>query len=514
MDILEQKRKTTIEDLLLLLLRTLMLLFLALAVCRPFFSDGLVSNMVGAQSDIVVLLDNSYSMDTQQGAQTRWDLAKNLSIKLVDEQNQGTGVALVLANKITEPIIADFSEDYSLIQETIRELPIGSMDSDWAASLSIAHDLLKKGSKSSKRLYVYSDFQISDWAELDPNTRKTIDAISKEVDITFISVNDQQSENISATELRIAAGALRIGSRATFTGVIHNHGKEIAEDIAVDFVVDGEVLESGTITVAAGQKANIHFQYEAFEKGAHQASIKIKGDILRKDNQAHRPFKVVDSVSVLAVSEGENDFGFLPTHFIELALNPFNDGSENEEAVYQFQNSNIGELAGEDLSQYSFVCLSAIRAISSVEATILEEYVSNGGGLIIFLGKETDVATYNANMHKAGAGLFPWELAVDSISESNENISMSIRALNFGHPVWSGLLSSENDYLKQVKLYSAYSFLSGKNDRAIPLAEIVTANNDNIDSGSKPVIVDFKTGRGHTLVITTSSDLSMNDFIT
>ena len=514
MDIMEQKRKTTIEDLLLLLLRILMILFLALAVARPLFQSSAIAGLVGSDADVVIVLDNSFSMGASQGAQTRWEKAKENATKIIEEQASGSGVAIILGSSDPDPIIGEFSSDHALITETLRELPTSSLSNDWAATLAKAKDIMAQSKKGLKKLYVISDFQELDWTAFDENTKALLKELHNNNQVSLISIQDTVTDNLSAIRLRLSTGAMRVGTRAVFAADILNHGIEVAEDVPVDFYVDGQVVESSTVSIGPSQTGTVRFQYEAIEDGYHEASVKLRGDSLAEDNDAYLPFKVVESISVLAVTEGQNDFGFLPTQFVELSLNPYAEGSEAENAIYQFNNIDASELAGEDLMQYAFVCLSGVNAISSVEASILTEYVQSGGGLLIFLGAGTDVATYNANLYQEGKGLFSWPLIVNKIGSEDQKEPISVTPRNFSHPLWLGLVDHQNDYFKQVKVYSAFTFESGKQDNAIPLADLILPKIEGEENISNPpFIVDFTKGRGHCIVVGSSSDLTMNDFI-
>src|ERR1700722_18208397 len=71
----KNQKRMNLEDILLLILRCLMLLFLALALARPALRGA--SGGVGQGSQTaVILLDNSYSMGQTDGGPTRFDQAR------------------------------------------------------------------------------------------------------------------------------------------------------------------------------------------------------------------------------------------------------------------------------------------------------------------------------------------------------------------------------------------------------------------------------------------------------
>src|SRR5580658_9200996 len=80
----QTSRRLKFQELLLLIMRCAVLLFLALAMARPAWS--LVGNRGGRDAvDAVFVIDNSFSMGAREGAKTRFDLAKSAAIHAIDQ---------------------------------------------------------------------------------------------------------------------------------------------------------------------------------------------------------------------------------------------------------------------------------------------------------------------------------------------------------------------------------------------------------------------------------------------
>src|SRR5207249_1793393 len=69
------KRKMNIEDILLLVLRCLILALLAFALARPSLREGGIGAFGGDEAAII-LVDNSGSMSTSDGAVSRFEKAQ------------------------------------------------------------------------------------------------------------------------------------------------------------------------------------------------------------------------------------------------------------------------------------------------------------------------------------------------------------------------------------------------------------------------------------------------------
>src|SRR5687768_3103307 len=70
----QNQRRIELEDIILLILRCLLLLFLAFALARPTMqrAGGILG---GTSVNAVVVVDNSYSMGASDGVATRLELA-------------------------------------------------------------------------------------------------------------------------------------------------------------------------------------------------------------------------------------------------------------------------------------------------------------------------------------------------------------------------------------------------------------------------------------------------------
>ena len=97
------RRRIRLEHLLLLLLRILAILLFVLALADPKLNPGAIVGGLGdVPREVVVVIDNSYSMAlTESDGRTPMVRAKEQIKKLIDDlqQERGDTVTLVLAGK-------------------------------------------------------------------------------------------------------------------------------------------------------------------------------------------------------------------------------------------------------------------------------------------------------------------------------------------------------------------------------------------------------------------------------
>jgi hypothetical protein len=91
------QRKLNIEDIILLILRCLVVALLALALARPALRESNFT-IFGGDETAIVLLDNSGSMATSDGAQTRFEKAQKAAEQVLDSLPGGSSVAVWLVS--------------------------------------------------------------------------------------------------------------------------------------------------------------------------------------------------------------------------------------------------------------------------------------------------------------------------------------------------------------------------------------------------------------------------------
>lgn len=529
MDIV-QERKSRWEEILLIVLRTLMLLCLALAIAQPTLNVAGASLLsLGGQTDVVLLLDDTYSTATRSGAQNRFAMAQEKAIEVIDGLPAASGIALLLGSGHTLPLIRNFSQDHSLVKETVKGLRPGSLSGDVHAMLQDALLVLKTGKSANKKLFLISDFQEREWREPDEKTLKLIQNVGADPAIEFvmIPVSDGQEQNVAARSLTMPSDAVRTGAKVQFTAEVFNQGSEAARDISAELVVEDQVYDNQAIAeLQPGKGKTLHFAFTPVKPGPHRATLRVRGDFLESDNLYCLPFTVADEVKILAVLDSPPMDGEpTPLDFFDLAINPYRERSRDPQAAFSFKFIGAGELGAEPLDAYELVVFAGVTGFTSIDAKQLEEYVSHGGSAVFFLGENSRPELYNASLCRDGAGLFARPLAANGpLHMDDPDAPMEFIPGEASHPMWRGLLDPKDRFFDQAKIYSAFVFDEGKDPapdavangkaapgaapkagRAWPLAEVKAGDR------KAPFIMEFAFGRGRAFVFGTSADLSMNN---
>src|SRR5438093_1571530 len=124
------KRKMNIEDLLLLVLRCLILALLAFALARPAIREGGIG-IPGGDEATLILLDNSGSMSTSDGAVTRFEKAQKAASQILDGMPGGSRVAVWLVSDTVRESISEPTRDFALARKSVREARRSDQGTEW-----------------------------------------------------------------------------------------------------------------------------------------------------------------------------------------------------------------------------------------------------------------------------------------------------------------------------------------------------------------------------------------------
>lgn len=512
LEIVEEQKRFRIEELILLLLRVLMLLFLALAVARPALSSGAMASLIGNDGDALMILDSTFSMATRQGARTRYDAARERAQTVIDGLPQGFGISLINGSTRPDTVIGSYSTDHELVKQTVKSMKPTSLSGKPESMLQHAKKVLKDAKNASKSIFLISDFQREDWETPSEAVKSAIADLGKDNQLVFVPVGDAIDYNLSVAQLSLVQGAVREGQTAYFEARIENQSPEKASSVPVDFVIDGETVDSKSIDVPANQFARIFFSQAIAVAGPHRAILRIGEDANPADNTRYLAFDAHESLKVLAVLDQDPVPGTdKPTDFVELCLNPLSRRQNGSRALYQFTHISAQDLLAVDLSEYELIVMANVSEVSKVEAERLEEFAKNGGGILMFLGQNVDPEGYNAGLYRDGNGLFPWALAPEKMESESRDRPLVFRVTAPEHPVWDHIVEEAKNYMDTVRFYEAFGFVEGDPERGLTLATGKVQKQFE-DSKAMPMIVEFKYASGRAIVVGTSADLSWNNF--
>ena len=509
------KRKMTLEDILLLVARCLVVALIAFALARPALrSAGF--GAIGAGETAILLLDHSGSMSTSDGVTSRFEKAVKAAEEVIDALPSGSAIAVWLVSDVIQDVIPEPTRDLALARKTIREAKRSDQATEWQPAIRKALQLLGRQSGPSKQLYVITDAQAAGWQNVQ-EARNLLEAARKEVQTKLVVVTEGEERNVAITKIQVMSAMVPAKQPARFEVSLANFGPEEARDVAVTLAIDDDppsdeqIIESLPPT---GEPKAISLYVTFSEPGVHTVTARLRPDRCSFDDTRTFALKVIADVDVLLV---DGDPGLEPREsevfYLRNALTPV---PPEMRADYFIKTKTISaaELERVPFSDFEAVVLANVVDLSPAATTAMGAYVSAGGGLMVFPGSRISARFYNERLHTE-AGLLPAAFgeprgeAVDDTKAQRPQVYFHLQAKGYTHRITAPWVDPKSGTLGTAQFYRAFPIILGKTESAIgdigPAAIVLS-----FGDGS-PAIVERAFGAGRVLQFASTADTGWND---
>ncbi|MBI4879504.1 MAG: VWA domain-containing protein [Planctomycetes bacterium] len=523
------RRRLTLESLLLLLLRCLLVVLLALALAQPFVpSSSPLSLFSPAQRDVVLVIDTSYSMGRRAaGGEALLERAKAQAGRVLDGLSSERGDQVTVVALADPPrLLHSVTTDVARAREAVERLA-----PDWrGADLVRTLDYLTENvlGDAHKEVYVLTDLQRETFhpgASAAPESAAAAEAaatpasawrVAAEHDCRFTLVDvgeEAEAHNLAVEELLPRPENVVAGEVVSFTATVRNRTPRDLRAVPATFVIDGQREQGRRVTfdAPAGGVAVVEcstiFRASDAARANHTVEFLLEEDDLPADDRRFLAFPVHQAVSVLLV---DGDFAPEPelreTALLCDMLNPSLD-PETGGTVFRLRVVDDRRFNGraEDPADYDLIVLANVARIDAEAARRLDDAVRAGRGLLVFLGDLVDARSYNERLHRAdGAGLLPARLleARGDVREGSDAVFFPL-VDDFQHPllrVFSDPELRQNPTSVPIRRF----FRTEVSSKDQATAVIMKLNDDPAAPGA--LLLEKPAGRGRVVLFTTTAD--------
>ena len=509
------QRKLNIEDIILLILRCLVVALLALALARPALRESNFT-IFGGDETAIVLLDNSGSMATSDGAQTRFEKAQKAAEQVLDSLPGGSSVAVWLVSDQVKDSIPEPTHDLALARKMIRDAKRSDQATEWQPALRRAIDVLKRQASVHKHIYAVTDGQAAGWKGA-AETRNLLESVKKEVRVRMVLVNEGEERNMAVTNIRLASALAPVNQPLRFEVSVSNFGPEEARNVAVSLAVDDEPAadEQTFDVVPNGGEPKALSMFATFrEPGFHTVTARLHDDRCTFDDHRTFALRVIDEVNVLLV---DGDPGVEPrdseVFYLRNALTPV--PLEMRDRYYIKTRTVSGaELDSVSLKDYEAVVLANVVDLSGPALTSLENFVRIGGGLIVFPGSRLSATFYNDRMHSeramlpAAFGAIRGE-AVDETKAERPQTFFRLQTKDYAHRIVEPWKDPQSGTLGTAQFYRVYTLVPPKKsdvpgDVGPPAVVLSYADGE-------PAVMERAFGFGRVVQFSSTADAGWSD---
>ncbi len=496
------QRRLQIENWLLLLLRCLIPALLALSLARPVLTGA--SQLFGAaKSSLVLLLDNSYSMDFSGGGTANFTEARADATNILASIGRGSDASVLLMAGGVTPLLPAPSSDLDQLQKLLKGVDAGYGAANVPESLETAAALLEKMNNPYRELIVVSDFQRVSWSENDSPARariaKLLHAQKPEPRLTFIHAGAEGTDNVAVESLDYSRLVFGVGQTMQLHATVRNYGERTYPELRVEFRVDGTNRTVSQINLGVREQQKVLFTHVFESPGSHVLEVRVDADALQADNYLQASVPVWDRVPVLILN-GDPSPEVLrsETDFLEIALQPYTKTKADLTDLITTRVILPAQFNAESLAQTRVVVLANVSHLTDQQVHWLNEYVRDGGGLLLFGGDRVRPDWYNQSL--AAPGLLP--LPINALAGSLDPAVPGAKIVgeHYSHAALEMFNDPRNGSLADAEIKQWFKLKETRPGREAAVNVLA-----QLTSGD-PFLVEKKHGEGRVIQCATACD--------
>lgn len=497
------RRRTRLEQWLLLLLRTAIIVTVVLAAAEPYFEVGTVPFVRGVRTHRVLVIDGSYSMGFRPGQASRFEAAKELAARIVDESSQGDGFSLVLMADPARIVVDEPSLDPADFIAELQALRLPHTGGDLAGAAACVERLLAGAARRNPKLarqevYLLSDLGRTSWdpqrlgAKAAEQIQRRFAKLAKTAPLTLIDLGAEDAANLAVTGAAAAEAFAVRGRNIEIRGELQNFSRS-STSVRVQLLADGHRAGEETVRLDPGGQATVVFSHRFEAPGNHVLEIAAPGDRLDIDNHRWIALSVRPSIRVLCVNGQPAGPKGSATDYLAAALAPAAGGPGTAGIQPEVVAENA--LIESDLGQYDCVFLVNIAQFTRSEGLVLDNYLKAGGGVVFFLGDRVMADQYNQTLGGMASNAFdllPARLHARPVDQRH-----LLDPLEYRHPIVQVFRGQERAGLLSTPVQKHFPLeLPAESASQVVLA---------LDDGT-PLVVERPVHRGRVILVGTSAD--------
>ena len=482
-------RKIRIKQILLLILRTLAIIFLVLSFSRPTIRN---INLAGLGSEvkntIILVIDDTPSMSVEDKQGSYISQAKKLAEKILESSEEGDEIYLIRFSDLN--ILKENFEPVSknIAQREIENVEIKDISRTFVDVFLSVSKILDQTKNLSKEVYILTDFQKTNLPEDLSNLPKLDKSFDANTRIYVFKIGEKEAFNISIDSLQVLTKIFGMNKPVTITASLTNHSSENGVNVSSNLYFNDKKVAQKGIDIKSNSSGNFSFTGQIKEYGFNSGRLEIEDDDFLKDNFRYFNFFVPEKIKVLMVSENPNDL-----FFVNLVLSQTVD--DNSEPVFSITQTSTQFFNSYKPENYDILIISSPEKIFNLNP--LKNFIQNGGRVVILPGINSSVISFGKAIESLGLN------TINGVTGSKDTKSSftRFREIDFNHPIFSGIFSEKvQKKIESPKIFQSFNYKPTLNGK-----EIISLENNY------SFLAEEKIGNGVVLLFTSAIDLSWSE---
>lgn len=365
----ETSSRRKLRNLLVLLMRCLAVAMLVFAFAQPFLPQDV--EVKQGENAVSVFVDNSFSMSALSEEAPLLEKAKQRAREII---------SAYAAEDRFQVLTNDFEGRHQRLvskEEAIglvEEIKISPAVRSLSQLLARQNQALGNGKATNKVAYVISDFQ-ANTSDLE-NFKDTL------LTVNLVPLQAVQEKNVSIDSAWFEAPVQMMSQPNPLIIKVKNWSNETAENVRLTVRYDGETKPVGELSIPANASVVDTVSINIPTPGWHEAELAVTDYPVQFDDHYFFSYHVAKVIKILVINE--------------LAPNPFLDAAFKGVSYFEATNQAAGQIDYGKMPDYQLIVVNGLNSISSGLAQALQQYVADGGNVLVFPAANANTGTYNS----------------------------------------------------------------------------------------------------------------------
>ncbi len=504
------QKRLKIEQWILLAIRCAIPLLLALMMARPMWQGA--AGLLGERpTATAVVLDNSYSMEAGHAGTSNFSLARDETQRLVGNLRRGSEAYIFLMGEDTG-LLDEPTRDLTRVTQALSKAGCGYGMARVPRALEQVAGTLAKMTEATRQVVMLTDFQRVSFPRTEDEALgqalKRLRKLPAPPTITLWDVGVEAKENVAVESVEFSKLMVGIGQKVQLRANLHNFGDSARPDLRVTMKVDGREQGTSQVSLRAKSQGQVLFSHVFDRAGSHVVEISTEADAVNADNSYLASIPVREQLEVLLV---DGSPGATPddlksaTGFARIALSPFTAGKVEQADLIETTVVAATDLRASQIAGAAVVVLANVATLGDAPLKALEEFVGQGGGLLVFPGEGSDAAWWNGPFAKVA----PLPLGARAGDLKEGAPTMGVLSQRFEHPALEMFNDPRNGSLAELALKSWFQ-LKPPATTGHPTDPLVMARLAN----GEPFLAEKPFGKGRVIACATALDSSWSNLPT
>lgn len=486
-------RRRRVQHWLLLLLRTALIALLLLAVTQPLYKpkQGLAGR--DAQMAAAIVVDNSLSMAASDGPRRRFEVARSVAKDLLRGVGKPSELALVFTNGRAAQAEPALTHDLTAAIRRLDAATVGMGQAELSSAVGVAVEAIQRSSQPSRAVYVLSDMQQASFEML---SRCKALAQEERIPLFVLDCGEGDGGNVGVVDLKIHGQGHVVGATLRFEATVLNSSAEsrrVKVGLEVDGVRQAHLNQTVLLTRRGtpGNRQKVVFEHAFSKPGPHQGRVVLDAanDVLPEDDVREFALEIAGDIRVLVIAgPGGSDTPTGPGYYVLSAL-------KVPSAIRPITRT-VGDVTPRDIAGNALVVCCDVPSFDPALASALRRLLVGGGTLVVFVGPNVDVASYNAVLGTGEPPILPATLGEPMGDAVTRRDAHKLLRVELDHPLFRDLYDSQEPY-QSVLAYAHLTAAVRGSSSARPIAWL---------ERDRPFLLEHRVGAGRCYLCTTSAN--------